>query len=105
MRSATSALPAPVRGYLQAQFPVVDGLKLRSCIVLTKHRDSVDGERRETDGGEAIAQHRQNGLAPPGVKPARQGHVEAEVLHDVRIAPALKVRALLRRQGRRISAH
>src|ERR1700722_21019341 len=72
-------------------------------VILTEQGDSVDRKRLETDPRKALPQHRQHRLAPDGVKPARQRHVEAKIFHHVRVSPALQMFALSRRQGSRIS--
>src|SRR4051812_19156762 len=85
-----TGLPALLGGAL-AKFPVVDDPESRGCIFLTEYRDPVDGERIESDGGKAVPQHGQDRFTPRGIKPSRQCHVEAEILHDVGVPPAFQM--------------
>src|SRR3977135_967992 len=88
------ALPIRIGDSLDLKFPVVDDPESRICIFLAEYRDAVDREHGEADCRKAVPQHRQDRLASLGVQPTRQCHVEAEIFHDIGIAPAVEVLAL-----------
>ena len=77
---------------------MIDDAESAIGIVLSEQRYPVDRERVQTERGKTISQHRQHGFVSLGVKPARQGQVEAEFFEDVRIPPAIEMFALPRRQ-------
>ncbi len=98
------ALPIRIGDSLDLKFPVVDDPESRICIFLTEYRDAVDREHGDADCRKPVPQHRQDRLASLGVQPTRQCHVEAEIFHDIGIAPAVEVLALPLRQPRSISS-
>ena len=75
----------------------------RRRAVLTEQRDPVDRKPCETDGGKAFPQHREHRLAPLAGKASGQCHVEAKLFHHIRVAPAVEIIALPRRQFRRLA--
>src|SRR6516164_10886778 len=96
-------MPAAYRSGQNAQLPFPEDAEARMGIVLAKDGDPVDRKPFKTDDGEAVAQHPKHRLASRRVKPACQGHVKAEFIHDVRITPAVEILALAQRQPLRIS--
>ena len=70
---------------------------------MTEHGYPVDRQLLKTEPGKAIPQHRQHDLASPSGEPAGQGHVEAELLHHIGIAPAIEIVALPWRQRGRLT--
>src|SRR6185437_13062975 len=84
--------------YRCPQLPNVDDRKSRGRAILPEQRDAIDREVVHADRSKAIAQHGQYRLASLRSEPAGQRHVEAEFPHHVRIAPAVEIIALSRRQ-------
>src|SRR6185437_16546345 len=87
----------------RAQRPGADDGESRARIGLPEQRDAVDLELPKAKPGKARAQHRQQLLAPRLAEPAGQRHMEAVFLHDVRVAPAVKIFDLPRRELVRIA--
>ena len=80
------------------QLPAADDAKPRVRVFLAAQRNRVDRQRSDARRRKPLAQHRHNRLAPFGGKPSRQRHVEAKFLEHVRVAPAVEIVALPRRQ-------
>src|SRR5262249_18698406 len=81
-------------GLFRPQRPAIEDAEARWGVVLAKQRDGVDGELVEADGREAIPQHREHALALRQFDPPGERHVEAKLLHYVRVAPTVEIIAL-----------
>src|SRR6516164_1189968 len=88
---------------VRTERPVADDAEAGVLVVLPEQGDPIDRKMIEMELREAAAEHRQDRLAPRGAEPARQGHMEAKLVADVRIAPAVEIVALARCQGIRIA--
>src|SRR5262245_50087239 len=72
-------------------------------LILTKQRNSVDGQTNYAAVAKAVLQHLTNGRAPTGIHSAGQCHMKAKFLEDVGISPLVKIVPLSREQLRWIA--
>ena len=74
--------------YRRAQRPVSDDPESRRRIVLTKQRHPVDRERRKTERGKPLPQHRQHALAPLAPEAVRSTSCGSEILPSRKDSPS-----------------